>query len=310
MRVATLAAAAASTLLVSALLSALPASAGATCTPGLDTNMDTSQGSIDCPGKGGGQEGGGGDQTSTGGKKGSGAKPVCVWVPKPDYQSGVGEPIEGQGGHYYQRFCAFGEYKTLADFQRALDGFDAWTLQQANMVERAGLEVQFFTTPPPAPRPTPEQVMQSIVDNLPFPDTYIAVNPAADKLVVDLPTWVWLTDASGKYVPDRYTPKAKSIELEGYQLRWQIVPQVTLTPGDTGPDQTCTNAGVPWSAAADGNPKACTITYTDSGQYTLSATVGWTVQWWLGNDPQDDIPGPTNTATQPVTVLEIQTINR
>jgi hypothetical protein len=42
----------------------------------------------------------------------------------------------------------------------------------------------------------------------------------------------------------------------------------------------------------------------------LAANVGWTVQWWLGGVQQDDIAGPTNTANRPVTVLEIQPLNR
>ena len=49
-----------------------------------------------------------------------------------------------------------------------------------------------------------------------------------------------------------------------------IVPQLTITPGDTSPEQTCASAGV----------------------------------------PQPDITGPTNTATRPVTVLEVHTLNR
>lgn len=152
--------------------------------------------------------------------------------------------------------------------------------------------------------------MQSVVDELPFPTTYIAVNPVANKLVVDLPTWVWLTDESGRFDPKRYEQKSTTVEIEGYQLQWAIVPQMTITPGDTGPDQACTGAGVPWSASAEGNPGACTVTYDTSGKYTLAASVGWTVQWWLGGERQEDIPGPTNTATRPVTVLEIHTLNR
>jgi hypothetical protein len=233
-----------------------------------------------------------------------------VWVPKPDTQTAPGDPVEGKGGHYYQKFCAFGKYLTLADFERGLGDFDVWNTQQADMVERAGLEVRFFTTPPPVPRRTPEQVMLSVADELPFPKTFLGVNPVANKLVVDLPTWVWLTDENGQYVPDRYGQKSKTIEIEGYQLQWQIVPQLTVTPGDSSPERSCVGAGVPWSASAEGDPSACTIDYDHSGRYTLTAAVGWTVQWWLGGVRQEDIPGPTNTATQQVTVLEIQTLTR
>jgi hypothetical protein len=233
-----------------------------------------------------------------------------VWVPEPGYQPGAGQKADGNGGHWYRKFCSFGDYQTLADFEREMGGWDAMNMRQSNMMRRAGLDTRFFTTPPPAPRPTPEQVMASIVDSLPIPNTYIAVNPVATKQVVSFPTWVWLTDANGQFVPDRYGQKSKTIAIEGYQLQWQIVPQLTVTPGDGGAEQTCDGAGLPWSAAADGDPGACTVTYDRSGQYTLSASVAWTVQWWLGGARQDDITGPTKAATRPVTVLEIQALTR
>jgi hypothetical protein len=233
-----------------------------------------------------------------------------VWVPKPGYQPGAGQKAEGDGGHWYMKFCSFAKYNTLADFETEMGSWDVMNARGANLIRRAGLEIHFFATPPAAPRRTPEQVMASIVDSLPFPDTFISVNPVATKQVVSFPTWVWLTDANGQYVPDRYGQKSKTIAIEGYQLQWQIVPQLTVTPGDGGAEQACDGAGVPWSAAADGDPGACTVTYDRSGQYTLSASVGWTVQWWLGGARQGDITGPTKTATRPVTVLEIQALTR
>jgi hypothetical protein len=313
MRVIRLAAAAASVALIGTLVSVLPASAAATCDPSASINaqMNSSDAGLSCPPSPTAENTvGKGDSGTKTGKSGSGVKPACVWVPKPDYPGGGGGQVEGKGGHWYQKFCSFGAYKTLADFQRALGNFDVMNTQQTNMLRRAGLEVRYFTTPPPAPRRTPQQVMASIVDSLPIPDTFIAVNPVPAKQVVSFPTWVWLTDANGQFVPDRYGQKSKTIAIEGYQLQWQIVPQLTVAPGDGGTEQACDGAGLPWSAAVDGDPGACTVTYDRSGQYTLSASVGWTVQWWLGGARQGDITGPTKTATRPVTVLEIQALTR
>jgi hypothetical protein len=84
---------------------------------------------------------------------------------------------------------------------------------------------------------------------------------------------------------------------------------MTITPGDGGAAPACTGVGVPWSAAANASG-ACTVTYERAGHYALSAGVGWTVRWWLGGVEQAAIAGPTNTATTPVTVLEIQTMTR
>ncbi|HEY0688804.1 MAG TPA: hypothetical protein VGD71_07150 [Kribbella sp.] len=296
-------------VLAAGLTPVVPASAGATaCIPQarVDASPDSSSSSLRCKGQDPPAE----QRQPTTNKGGKSVKPACVWVPEPGYQPGAGQKADGNGGHWYRKFCSFGDYNTLADFEREMAGWDAMNMRQSNMMRRAGLETRWFTTPPPAPRRTPQQVMASIVDNLPIPKTFIAVNPVATKQVVSFPTWVWLTDDKGQYVPKRYDPDPKEIVLEGYRLKWQIVPQLTVTPGDGGTEQTCDGAGIQWSAAADGDPAACTVTYDRSGQYTLSAGVAWTVQWWLGGVRQDDVAGPTNTATRPVTVLEIQAVGR
>jgi hypothetical protein len=243
-------------------------------------------------------------------KGGKSIKPACVWVPEPGYQPGPGQKAGAGGGQWYRKFCSFGTYNTLADFEKEMSGWDLMNMRQSNMLRRAGLDVQWFATPPPAPRRTPQQVMESVADELPFPKTFIAVNPVATKQLVGVPTWVWLTDDKGQYQPNRYEQKSKTIVLEGYPLQWQIVPQLAVTPGDGSEAPTCTGAGVQWSATTEGDPGACTVTYDRSGQYALSASVGWTVQWWLGGVQQEDIAGPTNTATRPVTVLEVEALTR
>jgi hypothetical protein len=295
--------------LVLGALTVGPAAASASCTPsgGVRASRSTVQGSIDCNGKTPA------DPVTTQTKRKTGGmavKPACVWVPEPGYHPGAGQKADGDGGHWYRKFCSFGDYNTLADFEREMSGWDAMDMRKSNMIQRAGLDTQWFTTPPPAPRRSPQQVMASVADKLPIPETFIAVNPVPAKQFVGVPTWVWLTDENGTYVPKRYDPDPKEIVLDGYPLKWQIVPQLTVTSGDGGADQACSGAGVPWSATAEGDPGACTVSYDRSGHYTLSASVGWTVQWWLGGVRQEDITGPTNTATRPVTVLEIHALTR
>lgn len=298
------------TAIIAGLTTALPASAAVTCgapNGSVSTSDSSTTGKIVCPKPPVTKP-----KDPTKGKERTSqtvTKPACVWVPKPDYQAEPGEPVEGKGGHWYQKFCSFGDYKTLADFQRAIDGFDVMNTQQTNMLHRAGLEVRFFTTPPDAPPLTPEQYMLVIVAELAIPKTFLAVNPAPAKQVVGIPTWIWLTDESGRFDPKRYAVQSDEIGYEGYQLKWEVVPQVTLSPG-VGEPQTCDGAGVPWSAAGTDESAACTVAYNKAGRYTLTADVGWTVRWWLAGARQADIPGPTNTATQAITVAEIQTVTR
>lgn len=303
MKVAALSAAG---LVVGSLLQCLPAAANP-CDGSINAGLDSVVGDMTCP------KPPETDDPPEPGKKRTGGKsvtPACVWVPEPGYQPGAGQKADGDGGHWYRKFCRFGDYQTLADLQREMGTWDVMNMQRSNMMQQAGLDTRWFTTPPPAPIPTPQQLMASIVGELPVPKTFIAVNPVAAKQIVGLPTWVWLTDEQGRFVPDLYKPKPKRIGEYGYQMEWQVVPQITLSPGDGGIKQTCDTAGVPWSAASEGDPGACTVTFEKSGQYTLTATVAWTVQWTLFGTPQPDVAGPTNTATRAVTVLEVQALTR
>ncbi|NEA36813.1 hypothetical protein [Streptomyces sp. SID13031] len=271
MRVKISALIAAGILLVN-LLCCLPAMAHP-CDASISAQLDSSQADLTCPSPPST------DNSTLPGKKRTGeksVKPACVWVPEPGYQPGPGQKAGGSGGGWYRKFCSFGKYNTLADFESEMGTWDVMNMRQSNMMNQAGLDIQWFVTPPAVPRRTP----------------------------------VWLTDKDGQFVPDLYQPTAKTIELEGYPLKWQIVPALTISPGAGSEEQTCDGAGVPWSASADGDPSACTVTYDRSGQYTLSANVGWTVQWWLDGVPQEDIPGPTNTATRAITVLEIHALDR
>lgn len=296
-------------LLAGSLLAAatVPADASATCDPSswLTVGQGGTDGGMQCPGKPGKP----GDKDKTTWTKG-GQPPLCVWVPQPGYVPGPGEPVAGKDGQWYAHFCKFGQYATLAQFEAEMATWDEdlSNMHQQDLMRRAGIEYRFFKTPPET-RPTAEQVMYWVAANLPFPATHVAVNPKPAANVVNMPTWVWLTDASGKYDPAAYAVQSKQVALFGYPLRWQIVPKITIDPGDGGAAQSCTGIGVPWSQSADA-AGACTVSYAKSGRYTLTATVSWTVQWWLGGVPQGDIEGPDNLATSVITVNEIQVVGR
>lgn len=283
----------------------LPATRALACgdpSVGMYVGMQDVKGDLGCQGKNPGD----GKTDRTKWSKG-GQPPLCVWVPQPGYVPLPGEPTAGPNGQWYAKFCKFGKFKTLAEFEAEMASWDEFSsIARGNIMRRAGIEYRFFKTPPPA-RPTAEQVMYWVAANLPFPETHVAVSPKPTRNVVNFPTWVWLTDAKGKYDPAAYAVKSKDIQLFGYALRWQIVPQVAISPGDGSTPPSCAGTGIPWSPGAD-EGAACTATYAKSGKYNLTATVGWTVQWWLNGAPQGDLGGPDNTATIPITVGEIHTL--
>jgi len=293
-------------LLVGGLVAAAPATASTACVPtgGMSVGADTTNGGLHCPGNDGDP---GGKHRSTWTK--GGQPPLCVWVPQPDYVPNPGEPKAGKDGQWYARFCKFGNFATLDQFETETASWDDTSnIRRGELMRRAGIEYRFFKTPPPT-RPTAEQVMYWVAANLPFPETYLGVNPKPVANVVNVPTWVWLTDAKGKYTPSAYEAKSRRIVLFGYPLQWQIVPKIAIDPGDGGAPPSCTGIGVPWSQAADA-ANACTVSYAKAGRYTMTATVSWTVQWWLGGVRQADIEGPDNTATAAITVNEIQVVAR
>ncbi|MFB6726383.1 hypothetical protein ACFCV3_39810 [Kribbella sp. NPDC056345] len=293
-------------LLIAGLQIATTAAHAATtgCVPSLNATDTDTTGDLKC--RRPTTKPGGTDKTkwTKGGKP-----PLCVWVPQPDYVPLPGEPAAGPDGQWYAHYCRFGEFDTLAQFEAEMAGWDDYdNIRRNEMMRRAGIRFEFFKTPPET-RPTAEQVMHYIADTIPFPETHLAVNPKAGENKVNFPTWVWLTNANGQYDPATYKPQAKTISLFGYALQWQIVPELAIDPGNGADQPTCDGIGIPYSP--DANPAdACTVTYNSAGTYTLTAAMSWAVKWQLGGVDQADIQGPTNTATLPITVKEVQTVVR
>jgi hypothetical protein len=237
----------------------------------------------------------------------SGKPPLCVWVRDPSHVQAT--PTDAGKGTWYVRFCRFGTYKTYAQFEKVMTGWDGLgNTGRANQLTQAGIRWEYFTAPPPA-RPTAQAIMASIAGSLPYPTTHLALSPRADRLIVGLDTWVWLTDPTGRYHANRYTPRTKTLTLFKYQLRWQIQPTITINPGTTNNTLTCPTAGIPWHPDLPTNaPRSCRVLYHHSGHYRLTADVAWTIHWSADGITQPDIPGPHKTANLPVTVREVQSI--
>ena len=141
---------ASSVLLVGSLLSCLPASANSPCAGAVNSAFDSAEASLNCPQPTPTSRGG--DKGSENKRTGTGVKPACVWVAEPNYQPGVGQKASGDGGGWYRKFCSFGKYNTLADFEQEMSTWDLMNMRDSNMMRRAGLDIRWFTTPPPQER--------------------------------------------------------------------------------------------------------------------------------------------------------------
>jgi hypothetical protein len=254
----------------------------------------------------------------------AGPPPKCTWTFDPTYPE---TPPAGSSpkGKWYVHFCSFSRYQTVAQFYPVMTTWGgAMNQSRVNMLTSAQMRWGYFTAPPPA-GPSAEWLMQRIAATLPYPVAEIKMSPGFPYQVVQDPTWVWLTDAAGKYTPGRFTPASKSLTLSGYTLRWQIVPTITIDPGspDAGdtltvssrgiPDGqpfTCATAGRPWIAYDSNANNTCRVTFNRSGHFTMTATVAWRIRWTANGAAKPDIIGPTKTTTAKVDVAEIQSIVR
>jgi hypothetical protein len=253
-----------------------------------------------------------------------GPPPRCTWTVDPKHQEPppAGSSVKGK---WYVHFCPFSSYKTISEFYSVIISWGGMmNAGRAHMLILAQVRWGYFTAAPPA-GPSAEWLMQRIAATLPYPVAGLRMSPGFPYQVVQDPTWVWLTDAAGKYTPGRFAPASKSVTLSGYTLRWQIVPTITIDPGSPdagdaltvssrgipeGKPFTCATAGRPWVAYDNNANDTCRVTFNRSGHFTMTATLAWRIRWTANGAAKPDITGPTKTITTKVDVAEIQSIVR
>jgi enoyl reductase len=177
------------------------------------------------------------------------------------------------------------------------------------------------------PAGTPHVITTEMLARLAFahtrvPGVDIHTNPVGTQ-TVNLPTWVTLDE---NYAP--ITVRAE-LDIPGAEPIWA---ETTATPASVHIDPGTADAdvfpasgecpigangrvGAPYTRGATGNPP-CGVTYLRStqstGAYHLNVTATWKVTWHGSDGAADAPPLPDGVITQdhPVTVQEIQTVNR
>lgn len=162
------------------------------------------------------------------------------------------------------------------------------------------------TVAAPAP-PTPAELAQRAVSQLHLPNPVIATSPADDQ-VVNVPTWLWLASTS-------WSPVSASASVPGMTVTATAVPQSVTWSMGNGDAVTCQGPGTPYVPGSD--PKSaspdCGYTYARSSfgqpgeQFTVTATVVWTVSW-TGGGQAGVVPGLNTTAQTGLRVTEIQAL--
>ncbi|WP_413799852.1 hypothetical protein [Streptomyces iranensis] len=166
---------------------------------------------------------------------------------------------------------------------------------------------------------SPKILAEYAYDELPVPDTDIAMSPDG-KQTVNLDTWVWLNKA-------RFKPVSVTASLPGTGLSSTTTATpvaLTLEPGTRDADLHPSSGecpisksggiGTPYSDEKKNQTPPCGITYLRStnstGPHHLKATLTWKISWKSTNGQGGDLPDGTFGTTTDVTVQEVQAINR
>ncbi|MBV6508822.1 MAG: hypothetical protein JJLCMIEE_01888 [Acidimicrobiales bacterium] len=139
---------------------------------------------------------------------------------------------------------------------------------------------------------------------LTLPDIDLSPIETTEQLV-NLDTWMWIAGGTD--------PISVTAEVDGWYATTTATPvSVTFDPGDGSAAISCPGGGTPYdfSRPAASQRSGCTHEYTDTGSYTISATVVWAVSWTTNLGPPDSgtEPDETTVGTLPVTVTEAQPV--
>ncbi|WUU13571.1 hypothetical protein OG866_18495 [Streptomyces sp. NBC_00663] len=177
-------------------------------------------------------------------------------------------------------------------------------------------------TPPPRYKEAikPEILAALAYQHMTLPDTKVTLAPEATTKV-NLPTWAWLDKA----VFDEVQATA-AVNVPGFNIQATTTAKpvsLKLEPG-TDDAQTypasgaCTinadgSIGEPYAKGKSDETPPCGLKYLRSsgdGTYKLRATITWQISWTGTGGAGGDLPDGTFGNEQPVTVQEIQAVNR
>ena len=165
---------------------------------------------------------------------------------------------------------------------------------------------------PGPPPPTPGELAVIARERMQLPQPEIRHNPT-ERALVNLPTWLWLSDAS-------WGVRSSSLTLRGTTVEATATPRrVEWRPG-TGAMVTCQGQGRPYDTAVPAERQAtdCSYTYprSSAGQagsaYDATATSVWSVHW-VGTAPgqatqEGDLDDLRLSTSFALGVAEIQTV--
>lgn len=155
----------------------------------------------------------------------------------------------------------------------------------------------WLTNPPPASAPTPGQLAAQAAAELQLANPVIGSSPVpGSPELIGVPMWVWAGASS-------WSPRSATATAAGVSVTATAIPVSAVWSFGDGTSITCEGPGTVYSPAdgASTSSPTCGHTYTQVGQFTLTATITWNVTW-AGAGQAGQLAGLTTTATEPVTV--------
>ncbi|MFI6688401.1 ATP-binding protein [Streptomyces sp. NPDC050485] len=255
------------------------------------------------PGKPGGGGGGGGSSEKT---CATGATHWGVW---PCHIDGVGTFVESQG-------C----YVSLADPQPPKSD-PVWQGQSTGAIYffvclgetngelpngHNGGGARWQPTNPLNTGPTAAELAQQAFDRMRLDAAQIGSAPPADaKGLVGLPVWLWTAQS-----PQTWGPQSMTVSAGGLSVTvTATVRNIAWSMGD-GSTVTCTKPGTPYQKSfGNADSPDCGHRYTKVGEYTVTATSTWAVNWTATNGETGTIPDATRNSSTTARVGELQVVN-
>lgn len=163
----------------------------------------------------------------------------------------------------------------------------------------------------PTPPPDPEVLAQRAVSRMNMTAIDIGSYPhttqrSADSIgIIGWNVWMWVADASA----ETFGPITKSASAGGYTVT--ATAQVTQVIWDMGNGDTVTcGKGTRYTGMGTSDIKSptCGYRYTDDGDYQISATTHWQIDW-SGIGQSGTIEMELVTPAEQLTIAEIQVVN-
>ncbi|MEG3628941.1 hypothetical protein V5O46_14940 [Streptomyces sp. C6-003] len=273
---------------------------------------------------------------------GNWSPPACWYEPRSaeefsEYvEAAYSETVNTPGQHGYAK-TTVGEFRDRYkdseyenyNLEKADEGYwwvavrdkDRWMEPEAQVCDMPPFWVENGDAPPVENAITPQILAELAYNRVQLPPTEVALAPdAATK--VNLPTWVWLDEATFKEVSVTASLDVGGLDIQATTTAKPV--SLKLEPGtadaETYPSSgECTintdgvSIGEPYADGKADETPPCGVRYLRSsgeGTFKLQATITWDITWEGTGGTGGDLPDGTFGNDQAVTVQEIQAVNR